>query len=677
MKLLPKQDEHAWWRQRYADRKRIIVEDERSCSRALNYLERVRAAGFDVETDTTDRMKVRPVTAQISHDNTDILFSPEYIPEMKPWVKSAPTMLGFEAKFELWAMENCGLKWQGPVHDAQITDYLVNENIKRYNLKERMSAITGERRRPDWKELFKNRKASEIWESPDKDLFIDYSLADSADHLFMNEERAEELRKWPHRKDGSNMYDNFYLKSEVPLTSVLYEMERVGALVDVEYLNELHEIAQKTMEDIQRKFYREIDFERLPKKEKKAVKGDFSGFSDKLLNSPQQLMHLFYEVLGYPKQYNKKKNAQGKRELKLTTDDGALEELAALGYPAAVLLRDNRSVAKMDSTYLVGLVEHADEWCRVHTNFMQAFTTTGRLSSREPNLQNIPRIPDGDYENTIPKYMQQILFGIRGAFMPPPGYVIVGGDYSQIETRLMAVMSGDEDMIRACLESDIYSAMAAILFHKPKEYFNKVKDQWGKEKWVHAEAGRIRQIVKAIVLGIGYGKQAKSIARDLGISEEEAHKFLKMYFRRFPKFDRWMKRQIEKAREDGFVRTMTGRYRRLPEINLPMRTKADREKNWFKVTTAERQALNSPVQGSAWDIMKQSLLNVPQSGILKEHGADMVLTVHDELFCYVPREEAKEFAPKLVEVMMHPFAKDLKVPLGVSAYTVMDWAAAK
>ena len=666
MKLLP-QDQHAWWRQRYAHRERIVVEDAQSLSQALTYLEKVKAAGFDTETDTVDRMTVRPVTAQISHADIDIFFTPDYVAEMKPWVDAAPTMLGFESKFELWAMENCGLKWKGPVHDAQITDYLVNENVKDYDLKTRCASIFKEKKRPDWKELFGKRKSSEIWESPDRKLFMDYACADSADHLRLHQNRRDELRKWPMRKsDGTNMYDHFYRKSEVPLTSVLYEMERIGAMVDVEYLQELHEIAQVTMEKIQRDFYREIDFEKLPKADKKAVKGDFPGFSDKLLNSPKQLMHLFYTVLDYPEQFRRVKDrATGKESYRLTTDDDALEELAARGYPAAVLLRDNRSVKKLDSTYLVGLCEHADEDHYVHTNFMQAFTTTGRLSSREPNLQNIPR-PDTDEQ--MAEYMRQIRLGIRGAFIAPPGFVIVGGDYGQIETRLMAHMSGDEDMIRACMESDIYSAMAAILFHKPKDYF--AKDAKG--KWVNPKAGKIRQIVKAIVLGIGFGKQAKSIARDLNISKQEAERFLKMYFNRFPKFAAWMRKQIRKAREEGFVRTMTGRYRRLPELRL-----ANTKDNWWKISTAERQALNSPVQGSAWEIMKQSMINMSRSGLCEQHDARMFLTVHDELLFYVPKEEAAAFTPKFEEVMMHPFSQDLSVPLAVSTYNVMDWASAK
>lgn len=684
MKLIPSVgDEHRWWRERYAHRKRLIVTDDDTCSKALHKLDRALSAGtpgfgLDCETDTVNRVEVQPVTIQISYDDQDILFGPDYVRAIKPWVDQRPTMFGFEAKFELWALENAGMRWRGEAHDAQITDYLVNENVKNYDLKTRMAAISGEKKRPDWKELFKNRKSSDIWANlQERELFIDYSLADSADHLWLNENRAEELRKWPFRKSGGNMYDNFYLKSEVPLTKVLYRMERVGALIDVGYLNELHEIAQVTMEKIQRKFYREIDYENLPKQTKKAIKGDFKGFSEKLLNSPPQLMELFYNVLGYPKQYHMVKNKKtGKKEKRLTTGDEALANLAMLGYKPPALLQDNREVAKLDSTYLVGLVEHADFMHYVHTNFMQAFTTTGRLSSRDPNLQNIPRIPEGDLSG-IPEYMQQIRFGIRGAFIAPPGYVIVGGDYGQIETRLMAHLSGDKDMIRACMESDIYSAMAAILFHKPKEYFLKVNG-----KWAHPEAGRIRQIVKAIVLGIGFGKQAKSIARDLGITEKEADHFLKQYFLRFPVFYAWMRKTIRNARRHGFVRTITGRYRRLPDLRLP-----NTKDNWWRVSTAERQSLNSPVQGSAYEIMKQTMLNVPTSGILKEHGAKMFLTVHDELLTYCPIEEAQAFAPKLKEIMMHPFKEDFKVPLEVALfkrstgndqkYGVLTWGEGK
>lgn len=681
MKLIPQiEDKHKEWRGRYADRKRIIVTDEDSCSKALNKLDRALTAGtpgfgFDTETDTVDRTQTIPVTAQISYANTDILFGPDYVRRLKPWVDECPTMYGFEAKFELWAMENAGMPWKGPALDAQIPDYLINENIKQYGLKKRCATISGLPERPDWKELFGKRKSSEIWQSSDKELFIDYALADSVDHLWFNENRAEELRKLPLRDDGTNMYDDFYLKSEVPLTHTLYEMERVGALIDEEYLGELHEIAQTTMEEIQRKFYREIDYESLPKKDKKAIKGDFSGFSEKLMNSPKQLVRLFYNVLGYPAQYHMVKDKKtGKKERKITTGDDALSALAAEGYTAAALLQDNREIAKLDGTYLVGMVSHADFLHYVHTNFMQAFTATGRLSSREPALQNIPR-PDS--AEGAPDYMRNIRLGIRGAFVAPPGFVICGGDYGQIETRLMAHLSGDKDMIRACMESDIYSAMAAILFHKPKEYFAKTIDGW-----VNKEAGRIRQIVKAIVLGIGFGKQAKSIARDLKITEKEADSFLKKYFLRFPVFYAWMRKQIRLARQQGFARTITGRYRRLPDLKLP-----STKDNWWKISTAERQALNFPCQGGAWEIMKKTLLNLRSSGLLEQYGTKMFLTVHDELLCYCPIEHADEFSPKLRELMMHPFAQDFKVPLEVALFTrgkgerkrygVMDWASAK
>lgn len=676
-------DPHAKWRVRYADRKRLIVTDDETCSKALQKLDRALSVGtpgfgLDCETDTVNRVEVQPVTVQISYDDQDILFGPDHVRALKPWVDRRPTMFGFESKFELWALENAGMRWRGDVHDSQIIDYLSNENIKDYDLKTRMAQISGLEKRPDWKTLYKNKKASEIWANEqERPLFIDYSLADSADHLWLHENRTEELRKWPHRKNSGNMYDNFYLKSEVPLTKVLYRMERVGALIDTDYLTELHEIAQVTIEKIQRKFYREIDYENLPKKTKKVIKGDFAGFSEKLMNSPQQLMELFYNVLKYPHQYHMVKDKKtGQKVKKLTTDETALAQLASEGYTAAQLLEDNREVAKLDSTYLVGLIGHADFNHYVHTNFMQAFTSTGRLSSREPNLQNIPRIPEGDLTD-VPEYMQQIRYGIRGAFIAPPGYVIVGGDYGQIETRLMAHLSGDVDMIRACMESDIYSAMAAILFHKPKEYFFKING-----KWKFPEAGRIRQIVKAIVLGIGFGKQAKSIARDLGISEKEAVKFLKQYFLRFPVFYAWMRKTIREGRHHGFVRTITGRYRRLPDLRLP-----NIKDNWWRVSTAERQALNSPVQGSAYEIMKQAMLNLPTSGVLKEHGVKMFLTVHDELLTYCPKEEAEAFAPKLKEIMMHPFEKDFRVPLevalfkrtvaGKERYGVLDWASAK
>jgi DNA polymerase-1 len=365
------------------------------------------------------------------------------------------------------------------------------------------------------------------------------------------------------------------------------------------------------------------------------------------------LMALFYDVLHYEPKYRMKKTAHGK-ERRLTTDEEALHELAEDGYKEAMILDEHREIEKLKGTYMEGLIVRVDPLNYVHTNFMQAFTGTGRLSSRDPNLQNIPR------RNTD-------RFMIRAAFIAPPGHYIVGADYGQIEVRLMAHISRDAAMIRACMEADIYETMAAIIFNKPPSFFAK-----NNEGFRSHEAESMRDITKIIVLGVGFGKQAKSIARDLNISEAKAEKFLKMYFRRFPRFAAWMQKQIREGRHNGFVRTIAGRYRRLPDLQLP-RTKD----NWYRITHAERQALNFPMQGGAWEIMKQSLLNMRQSGILEKYDASMFLTVHDELLNYVPKTAAKEFAPKFKEIMEHPFQQDLRVPLSVKTYQAMNWAEGK
>lgn len=626
---------------------RLVVDNGETCEEVLRRLADVHCVAVDCETNLGPPWIRRAVTVQLSWANVDVVVLEPYLTHLRPWITAnRPIGIFYGAKGDLWALSNAGLSWPGPVHDAMVVDYLLNENAKikdfEAGLKERHAEVFNHEERLGYKQLFSVRGkgllgADEVLQTSQRQQLLDYAMADSRDTWEFYWHQRTKLEKIPWVGDES-LFD-YFVAIEAPFTQVLYYMERKGVLIDDVYLQTQQKSAEQMLVDIERDFYREV---------RNAVGSlEGLGFSYKLMTSPQQLKKLFYEVLKYPPQRNFDKV---KREERLTTDEDALERLSARGAKLPKLLLHHRQIKKLKGTYLDGLLERLSPWKRIHTDFIQSFTLTGRLSSRDPNLQNIPR-PENDP------------FKIRRAFIAPPGMSIMSFDYSQVEMRVMAHMSGDEAMIRACEASDIYSAVASEIANVPIEFFAKGANG---ERTPEAEA--MRQGYKAIALGVGFGKQAESIARDLGISVEQATEWLKKYFAKFSRFNAWMKKQIRECRDRGYVRTLSGRYRRIPEI---------RSDNWIKRSHAERQALNSPIQGGARDILVRAMLNIYHSNVLEEYGANMVLTVHDELLFEVPTDVVDAFREEIRHMMLNPFTQPLSVKLAVSGGVALNWGDAK
>jgi DNA polymerase I-like protein with 3'-5' exonuclease and polymerase domains len=621
-------------------RPRLVVDSDDSCNRLLERLASVREAAIDQESTVGNiRSLTRPLSVQLYWGHEEVFVTEPYIRNLKPWLDSKPTTVFYGAKGDMWSLHNVGMPLKGDVVDVMMEDYLVNENVKaagefEESVKQRHADIFGHTPRQGYKKRFAKRGKplrnihEVLHEEPErKDEIINYGCADARETWELHENRKARLLKLPWKADLS-MHD-YFKRYSARYTKVLYQMERRGVYVDTEFLEELHGKATTLLERIESDFYTEA----------RRAGGDLEAkkFTNKLLGSWQQIGRLFYDVIGYPEQFHLVKNKHtGQKERKRATDENALDKLARMGYPLAKILMERRKYAHLDSTYVEGLLKLVYKH-RLHTDFTQAFTLTGRLSSRHPNLQNIPR-PEEDP------------FGIRFAFIPTPGY-------SQIETRLMAHMSNDPDMIAACEGADIYVTMAAVLFNKPLSFFAQPKV---------GEAGRFRQITKAIVLGVGYGKQAKSIASDLGITEPEAEAFLSMYFGRFPRFRAWMKKTTRDCRDVGFVRTIHGRYRNIPAI---------RSSNKWEAMRAERQALNSRIQGSAFEVIQKAQLNIEDSGIEKEYGCHVILSVHDELLFEGPADVLRnsDFIPRVKEMMEHPFDQDLRVQIPVSGMVGTSW----
>ncbi|MDO4937308.1 MAG: DNA polymerase I, partial [Sutterellaceae bacterium] len=402
-----------------------------------------------------------------------------------------------------------------------------------------------------------------------------------------------------------------YHDVELPVMQVLTKMERLGVLLDVEKLKGQSAELGERIESLMEKIY-EIAGEKFNPA------------------SPKQLAQILFEKLGLPV---KKKTASGTP----STDEEVLSELA-LDYPLPKLILEYRSLAKLKSTYTDKLPQMVDpKDGRVHTTFGQATAVTGRLASSEPNLQNIPvRTPEGRR--------------IREAFVAPAGYQIVSADYSQIELRIMAHISGDAGLIDAFMHGkDIHRATAA-------EVFGVDLDQVTPDQ---------RRMAKVINFGLIYGMSAFGLAQNLGVARGVASSYIEQYFARYPKVQTYMTNTRALAHAQGFVETAFGRRLWLPDIQssrAPVRA------------AAERAAINAPMQGTAADLIKLAMVAV--QNWLEEKGlkSRMILQVHDELILEVPADEIELVKAKLPELMAG--VAKLSVPLIAEVGVADNWEAA-
>jgi DNA polymerase-1 len=399
---------------------------------------------------------------------------------------------------------------------------------------------------------------------------------------------------------------------EIPLIPVLVDMEATGILVDRVLLGEMSRGFNKELTQLELDIYR-------------AAGGEFN------INSTPQLRTVLFERLKLPVQKRTKTGA--------STDVEVLEQLASLGHEVPRLLIEYRELTKLKSTYVDALPGYINaQTGRVHTSFNQTGAATGRLSSSDPNLQNIPVRTKRGGE-------------IRRAFIAPPGRLLLTADYSQVELRLLAHFSDDPAFVAAFQRGgDIHRQTAAVIFGVP-------------EANVTAE---MRARAKTINFATIYGQGALALSRQLGITLEEAKSFIKHYFERFAGVRAWLDRTIEEARQKGFVETLFGRRRYIPEL---------RDRNFSIRAFGERTATNSPLQGSAADLIKIAMIRIHAALQQANLGAKMLLQVHDELVFEIPEAE-RSVAGALVKREMEGVA-DLRVPLLVTIGTGRNWIDAK
>lgn len=405
--------------------------------------------------------------------------------------------------------------------------------------------------------------------------------------------------------------ETLYRTVELPLVSVLFQMEREGFSVDANMLSHLGQVFSSKIEALKERIY------------------ESTGNRDFNINSPQQLGKVLFEDLNLP---HGKKGKTG-----YSTSADILEGLSG-SHPAIDDILSYRQLSKLNSTYIEGLLRLKDATGRVHTTFDQTATATGRISSNEPNLQNIPVRQDVGRE-------------IRRAFVPRDEWVLVDADYSQIELRILAHLSGDEAMVEAfMLSQDVHTRTAAEVFDVPMD---EVTPQ-------------MRSSSKAVNFGLVYGISEFGLAKNIGVSRGEAAAFIKKYFVRYPGIKRFMDEAVQKGIEKGYAETMLGRRRYLPELTS--------DRNNIR-EFGKRIAMNMPVQGTAADIIKLAMVRVSDRLTDANLQARLILQVHDELLIECPREEA-ETVSALLKREMENVVK-LSVPLIAEVNVGASWYETK
>jgi DNA polymerase-1 len=586
------------------------------------WLARLRDAevfAFDTETTSLDYMQAEIVGVSFCAEPGHAAYvplahtypgAPEQLDRAAVLGRLAPLLedaalpkLGHHLKYDAHVLRNHGIELAGMRYDSMLESYVLNSTATRHDLDSTARLYLGIETIHYEDVAGKGAKQLPFSEVP-VERAAEYSAEDSDVALRLHRTLWPRLEQLPKLKQ-------LYEEIEQPLVPVLLDMEHLGVLIDVAMLRQQsHEIARSLLA--------------LEQSAHAAAGTTFN------LDSPKQLQEVLFGKLGLPVQ---RKTATGQP----STAEDVLEELAG-DYELPRIILEYRGLAKLKSTYTDKLPGQVDPRTgRVHTSYHQAVAATGRLSSTDPNLQNIPvRTPEGRR--------------IRQAFVAPPGHVLMAADYSQIELRIMAHLSGDASLLRAFAEDrDIHQATAAEVF--------------GLEPT--AVTADQRRAAKAINFGLIYGMSAFGLARQLGIDRGAAQQYVNLYFERYPGVKHYMDDTRARAREQGFVETVFGRRLYLPDI---------RSRNQGLRQYAERSAINAPMQGTAADIIKRAMISVHDWLARGDVPARLVMQVHDELVLEV-REDATAAVEHGLRERMSAAAV-LHVPLKVDVGRGPHWDAA-
>ena len=582
----------------------------------LKRLENAELFAFDTETTSLDYGKAEIVGVSfavtpgkaayvpLAHDYAgvpDQLNRTGILEQLRPLLESPhKPKLGQNLKYDAHVLANHGITLRGITHDTMLESYVLNSTATKHNMddlaKEYLGVTTIHY------EDVAGKGAKQI---PFQEVSLEqaspYAAEDADITLRLHQVLMAKLKQHPTLL-------SLYSEIEIPLISVLARIESNGVLIDTGML------AQQSLELANH----------ITALEQQAH--DLAGHTFNL-GSPKQIQDILYDQQKLPVL---KKTPKGQP----STEESVLQELA-IDYPLPKLILDYRSLSKLKSTYTDKLpLQVDDKTGRIHTSYHQAVAATGRLSSSDPNLQNIPiRSEEGRK--------------IRQAFIAPKGYKIVAADYSQIELRIMAHLSADAGLLKAFGEGqDVHRATAA-------EVFGVAPDQVTTD---------LRRSAKAINFGLIYGMSSFGLAQQLGLSRSQAQSYIDLYFARYPGVKNYMDAIRDQAREQGYVETLFGRRLYLPEI---------KSRNAARRQYAERTAINAPMQGTAADIIKRAMISTDQWLLEDKPDAKMIMQVHDELVFEIAEDQLDHY-PAMIRTIMCS-AADLNVPLTVDIGVGNNW----
>ena len=601
---------------------------EEAFGRWMGRIAEADAFAFDTETTSLDYVDARVVGVALAvapGEGAYVPFAhrypgaPDQLDEERVLGALRPLLedpdrpkIGHNLKYDMSVLANHDIAMTGIAHDTMLQSYVLDSTATRHDMDSLATRYLG----------IRTRKYEEVAGKGAKQITFDQvPLEEAGPYAAEDADVTLRLHAFftPRLADRSGL-ERVYREIEMPLVPVLSAVERRGVRVDTQRLRELSEELAVRMDALERAAHEEAG-------------GPFN------VQSPKQIQAILFDEdrLGLPV---RTKTPTGQP----STADAVLQDLAReFALPRIIL--DHRALSKLRSTYAVALRESVSQVTgRVHTSYHQAVASTGRLSSSTPNLQNIPvRTAEGRR--------------IRQAFVAPPGFRLLSADYSQIELRIMAHLSGDEGLLRAFAAGrDIHRATAAEVGGTPEAEVD----------------GEMRRRAKAVNFGLIYGMSAFGLARQLGIERGEAQEYINRYFERYPGVRAYMDETRERARDRGYVETVFGRRLHLPEI---------KSRNAARRQYAERTAINAPMQGTAADVIKRAMVSLHEWTRGREDEVRMIMQVHDELVFEVAEDAVAEASAAISERMARAAdelaermgAGRLRVPLEVEAGSGMNW----
>lgn len=594
-----------------------IIRSEEELKLLVSQLKEAGEFALDTETTSLNPIDAELVGISLSHKEKEAFYVPVAHSDRKGNLdralvtKSLKGLLedekirkvGHNLKYDLQVLRQFGIELKGIYFDTMVASYLLNPSSRQHGLDNLALEHIDHRMIPISDLIGRGKKQRSFAEAPVKDA-CNYSCEDVDFTLRLKEIFSPKLSQLALEK--------LFFEVELPLIEVLAEMEMIGVSIETAYLGDLSREMEKQLEDLSSQIY------------------DLAGRRFNI-NSPQQLSQVLFEDLKLP---SVRKTA---KRTGYSTDIGVLETLAR-EHPLPAVLLEYRQLAKLTSTYIDALPRLVNQRTkRIHTSFNQTVTATGRLSSSEPNLQNIPIRTDLGRQ-------------IRKAFIPrDKNFLIMSADYSQVELRILAHFSQDQTLMSSFKKGeDIHNRTAS-------EVFGVRIDRVTSEQ---------RAVAKTTNFAIIYGVSAYGLSQQTNMTPQEAAMFIEVYFKRYPRVKEYIDQMIELAREQGFVTTLLGRRRYMPEIDS-----TNRQKREF----AERTAINTPIQGSAADLIKVVMVDIDKE--LKKRKSKMILQVHDELVFEVHKDELDEVREMVRDKMENTV--DLEVPIRVDINVGENWLEAK